>query len=354
MSRAARAGALARLGAWCERRPRVALMGEFSAGKSTLVNVLVGREVAPTRVTATQAPPLWISHAAEPSAEMRVAGGRSVAIPVERCREVTIEEASLVRLRLPAEGLLRHDVIDTPGLSDPLMAADALDRAVRLADVVLWCTPAMQAWRRSEHAAWTALPERVRRRGVLVVAHADRLTEAERRRVLARLEREAGGLFHDRVLVSATEALRARVGGADDPGLEASGGARLLAAAEAAAVDLRAERRARFERLARAAIEAAPTPPARPSPEPAAPGGASPLRAFEEAAAALPAAPDAGALRSLAEGVIERAGPVTGADGPCWPRLLRAHDFEAADPARLLRQMRGEVADFADGEWREL
>ena len=43
------------------RRPRVGLMGEFSAGKSTLSNLLVGGNALPVQVTATQLPPVWIS-----------------------------------------------------------------------------------------------------------------------------------------------------------------------------------------------------------------------------------------------------------------------------------------------------
>ena len=43
------------------RKPRIALMGEFSAGKSTLANMLVGAQHLPVQVTATQLPPVWIS-----------------------------------------------------------------------------------------------------------------------------------------------------------------------------------------------------------------------------------------------------------------------------------------------------
>ena len=352
------AKAMVRLRARAERRARVALMGEFSAGKSTLVNLLVEREVAPTQVTATQAPPLWLSHAVKPSAETVDAYGRRNPIPVEHCREVGSDEAVLVRLHVPAAGLLRHDVIDTPGLSDPLLAEDVLERTVRHADVALWCTSAMQAWRRSEHAAWTALPRRVRRRGLLVVTHADRLTERERRRVLTRLERETEGLFHDRVLVSATEAARARAQGAGGAALwEESGGARLMAAIEGAVSDLEGERRGM---LARYEVRVDAPPPrvraaanVQPHRARVASAATSPLRLFDEEAAALPAAPDAAAMRALAQRVTERAAEAGDRAAP-WLRLLRAHDFEAIDPWRLMRQMRGEVADFADGEWCDL
>jgi GTPase Era involved in 16S rRNA processing len=40
----------------------VAILGEFSSGKSTLANVLLGRVSSPVRVTATQVPPIWYTH----------------------------------------------------------------------------------------------------------------------------------------------------------------------------------------------------------------------------------------------------------------------------------------------------
>ncbi|TNF59741.1 MAG: hypothetical protein EP307_09890, partial [Rhodobacteraceae bacterium] len=43
------------------RKPRVALMGEFSAGKSTLTNLLLGAAPLPVKITATRLPPVWIT-----------------------------------------------------------------------------------------------------------------------------------------------------------------------------------------------------------------------------------------------------------------------------------------------------
>ena len=46
-------------------RPVIALMGEFSAGKSTLANLLLGEGRSPVQVTATQLPPVWFSYGSE-------------------------------------------------------------------------------------------------------------------------------------------------------------------------------------------------------------------------------------------------------------------------------------------------
>ncbi|MCX8508937.1 MAG: dynamin family protein, partial [Rhodobacteraceae bacterium] len=43
---------MSRIESWASRKPCIALMGEFSAGKTTLINFLLGDDVLPTRVTA--------------------------------------------------------------------------------------------------------------------------------------------------------------------------------------------------------------------------------------------------------------------------------------------------------------
>ena len=44
------------------RKPRIAIMGEFSAGKSTLCNILLGQAPLPMRVTATRLPPVLMTY----------------------------------------------------------------------------------------------------------------------------------------------------------------------------------------------------------------------------------------------------------------------------------------------------
>jgi len=47
------------------RRARVVVLGEFSAGKSTLINLLTDGNNLRTQVTATQMPPVWMSYGSD-------------------------------------------------------------------------------------------------------------------------------------------------------------------------------------------------------------------------------------------------------------------------------------------------
>jgi hypothetical protein len=106
------------------------------------------------------------------------------------------------------------------------MPADVWQRAAPLADGVLWCTHATQAWRQSEAAAWEEMPEALRARSLLLLTRMDRIADAkDRRRVLSRVVRETEGLFAGVYPVSLTRAIAA---GEDRAAFEESGAQALL------------------------------------------------------------------------------------------------------------------------------
>ncbi|WP_343078975.1 dynamin family protein [Ostreiculturibacter nitratireducens] len=198
-----------RLQRWSERKPCVALMGEFSAGKSTLLNFLIESELLPTQITATELPPIWFTHGTEQSFWVDQDWNQHDIEPKD-LNAVPIN-ARFARIYVEAEFLRHCDVIDTPGISDPNLAADSWRIAAGFANMVLWCTTATQAWRETERSTWLALPARLRRHSLLLVTRADKLlTEADREKVARRLRREAGELFAETVFVATHNAVKAK------------------------------------------------------------------------------------------------------------------------------------------------
>ena len=191
------------------RRPVVALMGEFSAGKSTLSNLLIGTSALPVNVTATQLPPVWISKGTETPFRVGV-DHEEYDIDVNDLEAVSVEDTSHIRIFHDAKLLEICDLIDMPGISDPNMAAAVWQRVIHNADIVIWCSHATQAWRQSEAAVWSTLPPTLYEKSILLLTRMDKiLSERDRVRVVKRVESETKGLFRQVLPVSLIRALEA-------------------------------------------------------------------------------------------------------------------------------------------------
>jgi hypothetical protein len=301
------ADALDRIGAWSRRKPRFALMGEFSSGKSTLLNLLIGEDLLPTRVTATELPPVWFSHGA-PRAFWVDRQGRQHPLGFGEFAGVP-RSARYLRVFTPAPFLQGCDVLDTPGISDPNLEEESWRFPVGQANFVLWCTPATQAWRETERSTWLSLPERLRARSVLVVTRADKLAlPTDRDKVARRLARESFGLFGSLVFLSSLDAVRGRQLESEtgDGSLWArSGGAELLARIGEGVAGVRADRADLLSRY-----RAGTAPPRRP---------------VVATVTALP-----GAMRPLAEAPAEAPAPMRLVD-PVRPRRVELPDARRSE-----------------------
>jgi len=191
------------------KKPVLCLMGEFSAGKSTLTNLLIKTSALPVNVTATQLPPVWISKGDE--APYRVAlDGQEFDIDLEKLEDVTVEDTRYIRISHDADLLDLCDLIDMPGISDPNMDAEVWQKVIHHADAVIWCTHATQAWRQSEAAVWAMLPPALYKNSFLLLTRMDKiLSDRDRMRVVRRVGHETEGLFSDLFPISLTQALAA-------------------------------------------------------------------------------------------------------------------------------------------------
>ena len=208
-------------------RPRIALLGEFSAGKSTLVNVLMKGAHSPVRVTATQLPPIWYCHGSGPSIQIARDGTES-ELPGGDLSAAPLDDTRAIRVQVEADILQHCDLLDMPGSSDPNMTPDIWDALLPQAQGVIWCTPATQAWRQSEAAIWEEVPEELHERAILLLTRFDKIRMSDdRKRLLARVRKETRDLFRS---VYPVALLRALEGEGDAEAWAESGMGDVLAA----------------------------------------------------------------------------------------------------------------------------
>lgn len=204
-------------------KPCLALMGEFSAGKSTLTNLLIGAKSLPVQVTATQLPPVWIAWGDQPPYRVDL-DGNVLPVDLNRLAEIRVEDTAYIRIFRKSDVLEMCDLIDMPGISDPSMAANVWQRVIHHASAVIWCTHATQAWRQSEAAVWESLPETLHAKSLLLLTRIDKISRgSDRERLLRRVQKETEGLFAEVLPISLLEAIEA---GEDKDKWEASGAER--------------------------------------------------------------------------------------------------------------------------------
>ncbi|HIF97930.1 MAG TPA: hypothetical protein EYQ54_13040 [Myxococcales bacterium] len=212
---------------------RVAIAGEFSTGKSTLINSLLGEDLLPTGLEACTAVVTRIRCSApgeEPAVRVRFRKSGWKKVERDRLRELlTFEGRKSDDAPIEAEVVLSGgtfldhgiELVDTPGVNDP----DARGEQITLgflpqADAIIFITHTARAFKESE---LEFLRDRIGdqdRERVLFVVNASDIMEEERDfdDIRSRAANDIGDTFDKlRVhLVSARDGLRARQ--EQDPG----------------------------------------------------------------------------------------------------------------------------------------
>jgi hypothetical protein len=104
---------------------RVALAGRVKAGKSTLLNALVGERIAPTDAGECTRVVTWYRRGPVPRVVLHGVDGAARPLPVRRVRgelrleltDAAVEQVSRLVVDWPAAGLGTATLIDTPGIS---------------------------------------------------------------------------------------------------------------------------------------------------------------------------------------------------------------------------------------------
>lgn len=201
----------------------IAIMGEFSAGKSTFVNALLGEAVAPMGVLPTTNTINVFRRGTGRGARVHYRDGSISTVSASELdpylRNLDDQEADRIRhLEIDRVGERMGDaaVVDTPGLNALDEYHEQVARAfIEEADAVVWIFSATQGGAATEAGILEELREGGRK--VLgVLNKVDTLdSEAEREELAAYLREQLGEVLVEVLPLSATAALAHRTGDGD-------------------------------------------------------------------------------------------------------------------------------------------
>lgn len=134
------------------------VLGDFKRGKSTVINAILGKSIAPVNVAPETFTINSISYGETPSAEAVLSNGQRIMLTAddlqrERLEKLTRafpESLEYIDIRDNAEILKEIRIVDTPGLSD----LDCLDKQVQdylvNADAIVYVASALSPFSESE------------------------------------------------------------------------------------------------------------------------------------------------------------------------------------------------------------
>jgi ribosome biogenesis GTPase A len=198
-------------------RVRVAFVGEFSHGKSQVINSLLGDAYLPASATPTTRLLTEVAHGERALASLVTGDDLVETIPLERFAE--LESANgyrRARVTVPVEWMRDFVIIDTPGLGEPEdVAAELVYGELPRADVIVFVLHAQAALKRTERLFLTEKILRHDRAKVLFLLNQiDHVQPEEVAELESYLRRQLAPLTpHPPVLLrySALEALRGRL-----------------------------------------------------------------------------------------------------------------------------------------------
>lgn len=230
------------------QRFRVSVVGEFSQGKSTLLNALLGEEIQPTRAIPCSGAVTILRYGSQKRVICRYKGGREIEIPVDKYKEkaaIPREVAQEQRLENLADSdldeiVFEHpslalcksgvEIVDSPGLNEHPDRTAITQKLLQDTDAVIFLTNAMRLLPAKEkellHDVQLQLNGNQDKQPVnnlfLLVNFIDLLEESEDRKDVA--QRLEGFIKNENLMstegrvhyISAKGALKARLQGIED------------------------------------------------------------------------------------------------------------------------------------------
>ncbi|OUT13253.1 ATP-binding protein [Campylobacter concisus] len=190
--------------------PLIAVIGQFSSGKSTFLNALLGQDILPSGLTPVTAKAVRLKFAKIPLLSVKFINGSESLLASSDLTELNklSEQVSGMTLYAPSEILKEINFIDTPGLNS-LRDADTKETKNTLKKVsgAIWLSLANNAAKASELESIKEILKVNDLKAICLINQKDKLSEEELESLLKHARQTYGELFEDIIAISSKQAL---------------------------------------------------------------------------------------------------------------------------------------------------
>lgn len=193
---------------------RIAIIGQFSSGKSTFLNALLGKEILPSGITPVTAKVCEITYGEEIALEVLYKNGKSINKPITYLNEVDeMENAKIAyyRLSVPLALLQKVNFLDTPGFNSQNESdTNTTNSILEEVDGIIWLTLIDNVGKNSEKEILQTHIKRYANKSLCVLNQKDRCKNQEEIDTSLNYAKKAfEGFFEDIIAISAKQAIDA-------------------------------------------------------------------------------------------------------------------------------------------------
>jgi len=195
----------------------VAIVGQFSSGKSTFLNALLSKDILPTGITPVTSKVNYINYADEYKFKVTYKNGANEYHSLELISQFTdqrysIEDIKYITLYAPMDILKEISFVDTPGLnSQSLSDTQATKTILRDVDGIIWLTLLDNAGKQSEAEVLREYLKNFKDKSLCVLNQKDKFDDKQVQTTVAYVKRSFEEFFSHVIPISAKQALDSRV-----------------------------------------------------------------------------------------------------------------------------------------------
>ena len=195
----------------------VAIVGQFSSGKSTFLNALLSKDVLPTGITPVTSKVNFLNYADEYKVEVTYSSGAKEFQPIEFLAKFTDQRETLADIKYlslfaPVELLKEISFVDTPGFnSQSKFDTGTTTKVLRDVDGIIWLGLIDAVAKKSELDILEEYLPNYANKSICLLNQKDRLRSDEVEIALEYAKQNYKDYFSEIIAISAKEALDSRI-----------------------------------------------------------------------------------------------------------------------------------------------